>query len=73
MNGDAVIVKDDRKMIPVSPDTHRRVMAYAGRLTAEWGARTSMETAINYALDIAGGERPAASNEDAPQPEVADA
>jgi hypothetical protein len=73
MNGDAVIVKDDRKMIPVSPDTHRRVMAYAGRLAAEWGARTSMETAINFALDIVDGDRPAVADEMDTQPEAANA
>lgn len=68
MNGDNS-VQDERKMIPVSPDTHRRVMAYAGLLTAKRGARTSMEYAIINALDLADDENQVSSANPAEQSE----
>lgn len=66
MNGETTTmqpVQDERKMIPVSRETHRRVMAFAGRLAAKRGARTSMETAIIAALDIIEGDLPPAVTE----------
>lgn len=68
MNEEITQVQDDRKMIPVSPDTHRRVMAYAGKLTAARGARTSMDVAIVTALDIVESQL-----QTAPEPEAANA
>lgn len=51
-NAPAVPV-DERKMIPVTPDTHRRVNVLKGRLTAASGKTASMNDAVNAALDIA--------------------
>lgn len=69
MNGEN-LVQDERKMIPVSPDTHRRVMAYAGRLAAKRGARTSMEYAIINALDLADDENQVGAADPIVQPAV---
>ena len=45
----------DRKMIPVTPETHARVMSYAGRIAAQTGQRAAMESAIIAALDALDG------------------
>ena len=69
---DKILVQDEqRKMIPVSAPTHRRVMAYAGWLAGQRGERTSMETALVALLDaanIAADPTDGAATAQAPQP-----
>jgi len=60
LNGPGLVVQDERKMIPVSPETHRRVMALASRLQAERGQRTSMDAALVEILDRIDGGQPQA-------------
>lgn len=71
MNKEITPVQDERKMIPVSLDTHRRVMALAGNLTAKRGAKASMETAILVALDALDAQPATDTADNESQPEAA--
>lgn len=53
MNGGTLVTQDKRKMIPVDEETHRRVISFAGMLTAKNGVYTSLGNAVSAALDIA--------------------
>lgn len=71
MNKEITQAQDERKMIPVSLDTHKRVMKLAGHLTAKRGLKASMETAVIVALDALEAQSATDTADNESQPEAA--